>query len=337
MRQIFHFLYLKILFLLIINACSHDPFEISVKNIKINTRFNNLDSALRVSSDSELLTLKSSFRKQKSDILNYSVSYCLGVNMDSDTSFVNGINRFYQNKYIKRLTKTIKKKHGSYIPEKQKLVAALKRIKAFFPKQTIPRKIYFINSSFSSSVVCTENDIAIGVERYLGPNEKVIQELPNQQFYTWIKKSMKKEYLTRDVVAGWLMTHYCEETSENYASEMIRWGKILYFTEASMPNEKENLIARYTKNQYDWACKSEGMFWKYLVDNELLFKTDEKTRANFLSEGPFTSGLPEESPDRLGQFLGWRIVKQYMENHEISLEKLNKVSYNELLQNYKAN
>ncbi len=337
MRQIFHFLYLKILFLLIINACSHDPFEISVKNIKINTRFNNLDSALRVSSDSELLTLKSSFRKQKSDILNYSVSYCLGVNMDSDTSFVNGINRFYQNKYIKRLTKTIKKKHGSYIPEKQKLVAALKRIKAFFPKQTIPRKIYFINSSFSSSVVCTENDIAIGVERYLGPNEKVIQELPNQQFYTWIKKSMKKEYLARDVIAGWLMTHYCEETTENYASEMIRWGKILYFTEASMPNEKENLIARYTKNQYDWACKSEGMFWKYLVDNELLFKTDEKTRANLLSEGPFTSGLPEESPDRLGQFLGWIIVKQYMENHKISLEKLNKVPYNELLQNYKAN
>ncbi len=113
--------------------------------------------------------------------------------------------------------------------------------------------------------------------------------------------------------------------------------KILYFTEASLPDQKKHLILRYSKNQYDWACKSERMFWKYLVDNELLFKTDEKTRANLLSEGPFTSGLPEESPDRLGQFLGWRIVKQYMENHKISLEKLNKVPYNELLQNYKAN
>ncbi len=337
MKPIFQFLYFKILFLLILNACTHKPFDISVKNIKINTRFNNLDSALRVSSDSELLTLKSSFKKQKSDILDYDVSYCFGINMKSDTSFTNGLKRFYKDDYIKRLTKTIQKKHGYYTHEKQKLVTAFKRLKVFFPKETIPRKISFINSLFSSSVLCTENEIAIGVERYLGPHEKVIQELPNQQFYTWIKKSMKKEYLVRDVVAGWLMTHYCKETTENYASEMIRWGKILYFTEASLPDQKKHLILRYSKNQYDWACKSEGMFWKYLVDNELLFKTDEKTRANLLSEGPFTSGLPEESPDRLGQFLGWRIVKQYMKNHKISLEKLNKVSYNELLQNYKAN
>ena len=62
-----------------------------------------------------------------------------------------------------------------------------------------------------------------------------------------------------------------------------------------------------------------------------------KTRSNLLNEGPFTSGLPEESPDRLGQFLAWRIVHQYMEDHDISISELNKKSYNELLQNYKAN
>ncbi len=97
MKPIFQFLYFKILFLLIINACTHDPFDISVKNIKINTTFNNLDSALRVSSDSELLTLKSSFDKRKSEILNYNIIYCLGLKMDTDTSFINGLNRFYKN------------------------------------------------------------------------------------------------------------------------------------------------------------------------------------------------------------------------------------------------
>ena len=336
MKAIPQLFYLKFLFLLFLNSCNSDPFNISFKHIKINTRFYNLDSVLRISNDKELLTLRSSFKKQKSEILDYSVSYCLGVNMGNDTSYTNGLNRFYQNDYIKRLTKKIKEKHRSYIPEKEAVVVALKRLKAFFPKENLPKKIYFINSSFTSSVLCTENEIAIGVERYLGPNEKVIQELPNQQFYNWIKNNMKKEYLSRDVLTAWIMTHYCEETTENFASEMIRWGKILYFTEATMPDEKVDLILRYTKNQYDWAIKSEGMFWKYLVENELLFKTDEKTRANLLSEGPFTSGLPEESPDRLGQFMGWRIVHQYMEDHDISIAELNKKTYNELLQNYKA-
>ena len=317
-------------------TCSHDPFKTSIKGIKIDLKFFNLDSALRNSGDKELLNLKSKFKRDNSSILDYTFAYCIGGSLQSDSSYINGLKRFYSNNYIQRLEKRLQKKQGDFSFEKKELLIAFKRLKAFFSKEKIPNTIYFINSSFSASVFCTEKEIAIGVERYLGPNEKVIQELPNEQFFTWIKNGMKKEYLLRDVMAAWLMTHYFPETSENYASEMMRWGKILYITQATMPDKELNQILRYSKSQFDWALKSEGMFWKYLVENELLFKTDEKTRSNLLNEGPFTSGLPEESPDRLGQFLAWRIVHQYMETHDISIAELNKKSYNELLQNYKA-
>jgi hypothetical protein len=317
-------------------ACSQDPFKISIANVKIKLDFLNLDSILRNSSDKELLDLKSKFKRNNSSILDYTFGYCIGGSLQSDSSYINGLKRFYSNNYIQRLGGTIKKTHGNFSSEKKELFIAFRRLKAFFPERKIPNQVYFINSSFSASVFSTEKEIAIGVERYLGSNEKVIKELPTNQFYTWIKNGMKKEYLSRDVMAGWLMTHYCTETSENYASEMMRWGKILYITQGTLPNVKTNTILRYTNKQFNWALKNEGVFWKYLVENELLFKTDEKTRSNLLNEGPFTGGLPEESPDRLGQFLGWRIVKQYMENHSISLSQLNKITYNELLQNYKA-
>lgn len=317
-------------------ACSQDPFKISIANVKIKLDFLNLDSALRNSTEKELLTLKSKFKRNNSSLLDYTFGYCIGGNMQTDSSYINGIRRFYSNNYIQRLGGTIKKTHGDFSSEKKELLIAFRRLKAFFPREKIPKTIYFINSSFSASVFSTEKEIAIGVERYLGSNEKVIKELPTNQFYTWIKNGMKKEYLSRDVVAGWLMTHYCTETSENYASEMMRWGKILYITQGTLPHVKTNTILRYTNKQFNWALKNEDVFWKYLVENELLFKTDDKTRSNLLNEGPFTGGLPEESPDRLGQFLGWRIVKQYMENHSISLSQLKKITYNELLQNYKA-
>lgn len=318
-------------------ACSNDPFKISIANVKIKLDFLNLDSALRNSTEKELLTLKSKFKRNNSSLLDYTFGYCIGGNMQTDSSYINGIRRFYSNNYIQRLGVTIKKTHGDFSSEKKELLIAFRRLKAFFPREKTPKTIYFINSSFSASVFSSEKEIAIGVERYLGSNVKVIKELPTNQFYTWIKNGMKKEYLSRDVMAGWLMTHYCTETSENYASEMMRWGKILYITQGTLPNVKTNTILRYTNKQFNWAIKNEGVFWKYLVENELLFKTDEKTRLNLLNEGPFTGGLPEESPDRLGQFLGWRIVKQYMENHSISLSQLKKITYNELLQNYKAN
>ena len=53
-----------------------------------------------------------------------------------------------------------------------------------------------------------------------------------------------------------------------------------------------------------------------------------------LNEGPFTIGLPEESPDRLGQYLGWKIVHDYMSKKDISLEELIKTPYNNILQEY---
>ena len=318
-------------------ACSQDPFKISIEGIQIDLKFLNLDSALRNSKDQELLNIKYKFKRDNSSILDYTFGYCIGGSLQSDSSYINGVKRFYSNNFIQRLERTIQKKQGDFSSEKKELLIAFRRLKAFFPREKIPKTIYFINSSFSASVFSTEKEIAIGVERYLGSNEKVIKELPSNQFYTWIKNGMKKEYLTRDVIAGWLMTHYCTETSENYASEMMRWGKILYITQGTLPNVKTNTILRYTNKQFNWALKNEGVFWKYLVENELLFKTDEKTRSNLLNEGPFTGGLPEESPDRLGQFLAWRIVHQYMEDHDISISELNKKSYNELLQNYKAN
>ena len=318
-------------------TCSDDPFKISIHNIKIDLKFLNLDSALRNSSDEELLNLKSKFFTDKSSILDYTIEYCIGESLQSDTSYINGIRRFYSNKYIQRLEKAIQKIYGDFSPEKKELLIAFRRLKAFFPKEKTPSRIYFINSYFSAGVFCTDKEIAIGTERYLSPNTKEIKELPNDQFFTWIKNGMLKNYLLRDVVSGWIMTNYCPETSENYASEMMRWGKILYITEATMPDEEINAILRYTEKQYDWAIKSEGMFWKYLVENELLFKTDEKTRSNLLNDGPFTSGLSNNSPDRLGQFLAWRIVHQYMDNHDINIAELNKIPYNELLQNYKAN
>ena len=80
--------------------------------------------------------------------------------------------------------------------------------------------------------------------------------------------------------------------------------------------------------------KNEFGFWKYLVNEKLLFKIDELNIINMLKEGPFTPGLPERGPDRLGQYLGWRMVKQYVESKEVPLKELSDIPYNDILQNY---
>ena len=78
----------------------------------------------------------------------------------------------------------------------------------------------------------------------------------------------------------------------------------------------------------------EFLCWKYIVEQKYLFKIDELIASNFLKEAPFTTGLPNKSPDRIGQFIGWRMVQNYMTKNEITLNELLKVPYNTILQEY---
>jgi len=41
-----------------------------------------------------------------------------------------------------------------------------------------------------------------------------------------------------------------------------------------------------------------------------------------LNDGPFTSGFAKESPSRVGKWLGWQIIRAYMENNELGLEAM---------------
>jgi uncharacterized protein YjaZ len=125
-------------------------------------------------------------------------------------------------------------------------------------------------------------------------------------------------------------------TDENLASEMIRWGKLLAVLEIISPEVQMHKHLRYSEADYQWALKAERGFWEYLVDQQFLFKTDQELNMNLLNEGPYTIGLPQESPDRMGRFLGYRIVKQYIEANQPSISTLLQTPYHQILKKYEV-
>ncbi len=270
-------------------------------------------------------------------IIDYQLGHCLGIGKLTDSGTIERIKLFVNDEYVNRLEKQIQKKFSNLENRKAKLHDGFLYLNHHFPQGKIPKNIIFMNSFFASNVFCTENEIGVGLERYLGPNVKEIQALPSQEFFPWIKNSMLDKYLERDVLTAWIMTHYVPEKKTNTAEAIVNWGKIIYLTEAAFPMENKEIILRYSKKDFDWAMKNEYAFWKYLVDEKLLFTDNEKMQANILKEAPFTIGLPEKGPDRLGQFLGWRIIHSYMMQFpKTSLEELIKLPYNTILQEYEV-
>jgi hypothetical protein len=323
---------------LLLSACSNDPLDVDTSGVDVQIRYTNLDSLMQHTNEELLLGKLLEQRVRTQDVIDYELGYCLGVGSVMDTALVQNLAAFRNNPYVKRLEERISQKFPDLAQRHAKITEGFRHIKAHLPDASIPTEIVYMNSYFQSSAFCTDKEIAVGLERYLGAKTDVIKELPPQDFFPWIKEKMDPQYLERDAVTAWIMTNIVKDSEEDATThnieQIIRWGKILYLTEAAFPDQPKHWIMRYSEKDYKWAIENERSFWEFLVAEKMLFTTDEQLQANVLNDGPFTAGLPEKAPDRLGQFLGWRIIQSYMEQYDVTLQELMALPYTELLQEY---
>ena len=104
---------------------------------------------------------------------------------------------------------------------------------------------------------------------------------------------------------------------------MVNSGKLLYFLDAVLPSIPDSLKIGYTSNQMNWIESNKSNVWAFLVKNKLFYSADYKIQSNLIEDGPFTSGFSNESPPRLGIWLGWQIVRLYMDKHpNITIKEL---------------
>ena len=75
------------------------------------------------------------------------------------------------------------------------------------------------------------------------------------------------------------------------------------------------------------------------MERELLYSTDSKLPGRFINPAPFSKffleGIDAASPGRLGQYIGWQIVRAYMLNNEVSLRDMLIMSTEDIFNNSK--
>ena len=93
---------------------------------------------------------------------------------------------------------------------------------------------------------------------------------------------------------------------------MLFRGKVMYLLSVFMPEEKPENIMGYSAEQWKWAKTNEKQVWGYIIDQKHLFSTDVMLIRKYMNDAPFTAPLSQDSPGRMGTWLGWQIVQSYM-------------------------
>lgn len=316
----------------IFSSCSSNPLEVNLPKEDVNINYVNVDELLY---DQPIEIVKKNLKELKDQLGNLFI-YELSQNIrqDIDDSSFQAVYNFYNSDYIVDLEKEKQRLFKDLPLHEEKMDKGFKYLKYHFGDTIVPDNVFYINKLFSQ-VACAEKNISVGLEGYVSSTSEVIKALPSEQLYQWQRNRMNLDYLERDVLLNWIQVQLFKEIDSKLAEHIVQAGKILYILNAAFPKAEEAYILRYDKEQFEWANKNETYVWNYLVEQQLLFKTDMRVRANFLNEGPTTVGLAQDSPDRIGQFLGYRIVKGYMsKNKALSLQELIETKYNTILQTY---
>lgn len=222
---------------------------------------------------------------------------------------------------------------NDFAPVQRDIKSVLQHIEFYFPEYD-PPKVYTVTSEdYRKKVVLFQDKIFIALNTYLGANHKFYEGI--QQY---ISNSFVKEMIPVDIASEFAYTQVPTSRERTFLSKMIYYGKIQYITSLLVPNASTAMQFGYTERQADWAAANEAQIWTYFIEKELLYSTSQKLDARFLNLAPFSKfylELDNESPGGIGRYIGYNIVKAYMENNDVSLQNLLGKSSEEIFTNSK--
>lgn len=213
------------------------------------------------------------------------------------------------------------------------LETAFKRYKYYFPDANIPKVITII-SGFNYGVVATDDYLALSLDMFLGEDCEFYDMLGIPKYKSL---QMNKENLLPNAVRGWVSTETeFDETDKKLIELMVFEGKMLYVLDKLLPQTSEELKIGFTKEELNWCEKNAANVWAHFIEEELLFSAVYKKTSKYMNEGPFTAGFARESPGKIGHWVGWQIVKKYMDKHpDTSMTALLEIPAEEVLKQSK--
>jgi hypothetical protein len=204
---------------------------------------------------------------------------------------------------------------GDLEPQRQEFEEAFKRLEVLFPDSLTPGIIAY-NSGFNYGIYPTDSVLGIGVEWFIGKDHPVIGYLAPEAFPQFVKERMRPEMLVPSAIKGWLLVHYTRDIrGEDLLTNLVETGKVMALLDALLPDTDPALKFAFTKEQLACCEANEYNVWKGIVAKDQLFSKNAEDIGRLMNDGPFTSGLPHESPGHIGEWIGYRMVKAYLNAH----------------------
>ena len=285
------------------------PKKSEVKEIKkqVQVKIKRYEQALyNISKDSFDLGLKN---------LQADFAFFLGDNPITPEIVQLMKNHLYD-KNNKQLYDESQKKFPDLTELEKQFAEAFSLLLYYFPDAVQPQIYTFISGlDYENFVMYYSDTLLIPLDLFLGKDYKLYKRM-GTEVPQFIKKRFSPEYILPscfgEISHKYIASKYLQS---NLLDAMLLEGKRLLFMEIMLPNAPDSLLFLFPQEKIQWAKNNEAKIWGYLIQNNYLYSRDKMVIRKLVGEAPFTSYFGNESPGRIGAWIGWRICRTWMEKN----------------------
>lgn len=194
---------------------------------------------------------------------------------------------------------------------------AYKRVQKAYPEFQSP-KVQAVYSGFGKDIYLTDSLLIIGLDYYLGEDASF---RPN--VYEYLRVRLTPEHLVPQLLQFTsLKFNQTKKGKRTILEDMIYYGKAMEFTSEMLPCAADSIIMGYSSKEFADAAVSEGVIWAHFLERKLLYSDIPSNITKYIDERPGVPEIDKDCPGRIGQWLGWQIVKAYREESGLSITEL---------------
>ncbi len=238
----------------------------------------------------------------------------------SDSAFINELYKRFTNPHIDTLLMETHRVFGNGTELKNQFINAYTNLKYYYPDFQ-PPKILTVITGLESDLFVSDSLVIIGLDYFLGDSATY---RPNM--YEYMLSRYTKDFV---VPSALLLTgidgrfNKINPDDKTVLADMIAYGKAYQFTKLMVPCTPDSILLGYTMAETEGSLQYENLIWSRLVEDQVLYATSHLVKQKYISERPKTVEVGEQCPGRIGTWVGWQIVKKFMQTHpDIVLSQL---------------
>jgi gliding motility-associated lipoprotein GldB len=204
----------------------------------------------------------------------------------------------------------------------------------YFPEfETTPVLTVLSDVNYRQKVIPTSSQLIISIDTYLGKDHELYTGINKYQ-----RENLNREQLPADVALAYARLFVKPSMDRALLDHMVYHGKLHYVQELFAPKATGDQLFNYSPEKYVFTLENESQMWRYFIDNEMLYDTDSKLLSRFILPAPFSKfylEVDQQTPGGVGRYIGYRMVKSFMENNQVELETMIDLSAEEIFKRSK--